>query len=558
MLLCEWVLRPHGHPFDPYTVYSRFPTVFSLKIHHGGELSKAPGRFYNGGKVHWFDQIDSDGFSVVEVTHMLAGLGYVNPKMKYWYKMPDKDAFVPLSNDSDVLRFTKYVDRFKLMQLYVVHPIDKPKPLGDNENPETEETFDLFFCDLDPDVGEPSEVPNVGEHNEVPNVGEHNEVPNVCEPNEVPNVVDQTKIPNDAEHSDGSEESDDSDDTDFNVDLEDRIEDVEVDIVEDTQLVEAEVFEDLDLEDFDSASDPDDIDSNRKKALKMLARKHKPVDGNIYSDNFYCGQTFANKKLIKGMVSRLAVENRRQLWLSKNDKFGPNGPSGSTGPSGKSKLEKTKMADSQSSGKPKVVVKDSQACPWLLHCSKSTRKTLETIKPNPKIPIAALKDQLQKKFELGVSKAKMFRAKQMAQDNVIEDYVNQYARLKDYALELQEQNPDTTIKIDVERTCEVTSDTRKFRRIYVCLGALKSGFKAGKRDLLGLDGCFMSGPYPGHILTAVGVDPNNGTYPLAYAVVEAETKDSWTWFLDCLGDDLQLVRNSNFTFIADRKKVVEA
>ncbi|GKD00824.1 mutator type transposase [Tanacetum coccineum] len=83
------------------------------------------------------------------------------------------------------------------------------------------------------------------------------------------------------------------------------------------------------------------------------------------------------------MVSRLAVENRRQLWLSKNDKvrvraqckgivptfsnddgshFGPNGPSdssglsGSTGLSGKSKLEKTKMADSQSSGKSKVVL----------------------------------------------------------------------------------------------------------------------------------------------------------------------------------------------------------
>ncbi|GKD18763.1 hypothetical protein Tco_1207921 [Tanacetum coccineum] len=433
MLLCEWVLRPDGHPFDPYAVYSRFPTVFSLEIHHGGELSKAPDQFYDGWKVHWFDQIDSDGFSVVEVSHMLAGLGYVNPKMEYWYKMPDKDALLPLN----------------------------------------------------PDVGEPSEVPNVGEHNEVPNVGE---------PNEVPNVADQTEIPNDAEHSDGREESNDSDDNDFDMDLEDRIEEVEVNMadfrkytdenvewvgpnevhVEDTQPIEAEVFGDLDLEDFDSASDPDDIDSNRKKELKMLDRKHKPVDGNIYSENFYYGQTFSNKELIKGMVSRLVVENRRQLWLSKNDKvtvraqcrgvvptfsnddrsqFGPNGPSGSTGPN-------------------------------------------EAIKPNPKIPIAALKDQLQKKFELGVSKAKVFRAKQMAQDNVIGDFVNQYARLKDYALELQEQNPDTTIKIDVERTCDPTSDTRKFGRIYVCSGALKSRFKAGKRDLLGLDGCFLSGPYP--------------------------------------------------------------
>ncbi|GKF33359.1 mutator type transposase, partial [Tanacetum coccineum] len=71
---------------------------------------------------------------------------------------------------------------------------------------------------------------------------------------------------------------------------------------------------------------------------------------------------------------------------------------------------------------------------------------------------------------------------------------------------------------------------------------------------MGLDGCFLSGPYPGQILTAVGVDPNNGIYPLAYAVVESETKESWLWFLDCLGDDLELFRNSNFTFISDRQK----
>nr|GEW94986.1 hypothetical protein [Tanacetum cinerariifolium] len=53
-----------------------------------------------------------------------------------------------------------------------------------------------------------------------------------------------------------------------------------------------------------------------------------------------------------------------------------------------------------------------------------------------------------------------------------------------------------------------------------------------------------------------GVDPNNGIYPLVYAVVESKSKDSWKWFLDCLGDDLELFRNSNFTFISDRQKGV--
>ncbi|GKB72122.1 crooked neck-like protein 1 [Tanacetum coccineum] len=64
----------------------------------------------------------------------------------------------------------------------------------------------------------------------------------------------------------------------------------------------------------------------------------------------------------------------------------------------------------------------------------------------------------------------------------------------------------------------------------------------------------MKGPFPGQVLVAVGLDSNKGIYPLAYALVEAETKSSWCWFLQCLGDDIDLHPNSNFTFISDRQK----
>ncbi|KAI3522361.1 hypothetical protein L1887_00082 [Cichorium endivia] len=84
--------------------------------------------------------------------------------------------------------------------------------------------------------------------------------------------------------------------------------------------------------------------------------------------------------------------------------------------------------------------------------------------------------------------------------------------------------------------------------------SMNKGFKACLRDFLGLDGAFMKGPFQGQILTAVGVDSNNGIYPLAYAIVETENTRSWKWFLECLGDDLDLVANSNFTFISDRQK----
>nr|GEV41800.1 hypothetical protein [Tanacetum cinerariifolium] len=102
--------------------------------------------------------------------------------------------------------------------------------------------------------------------------------------------------------------------------------------------------------------------------------------------------------------------------------------------------------------------------------------------------------------------------------------------LRDYVLELQESNPNTTVKIHVQSEANHEVPTSVFKRIYVCLGPLKAGFKAGMRDLLGLDGAFMESPYLGQLLTAVSVDPT------------------------MLGDDLDLYRNSNFTFVSDMQK----
>ncbi|GKA85095.1 hypothetical protein Tco_0806749 [Tanacetum coccineum] len=42
-----------------------------------------------------------------------------------------------------------------------------------------------------------------------------------------------------------------------------------------------------------------------------------------------------------------------------------------------------------------------------------------------------------------------------------------------------------------------------------------------------MDSASCPGTWPGQILTAIGVDANNGIYPVAYAIVEAESKASW-------------------------------
>ena len=126
--------------------------------------------------------------------------------------------------------------------------------------------------------------------------------------------------------------------------------------------------------------------------------------------------------------------------------------------------------------------------------------------------------------------------------------------LHQYANEVKKVMPTSTIKLMTE-PAEQGIEGRRFKRFYVCLGPLKEGFKDGCRPLIGLDGCHLKGPFGGILLTAVGTDPNEGMYPIAWAQVEAENSSSWDWFLGLLKDDLGIENTGTYTFISDRQKV---
>lgn len=143
------------------------------------------------------------------------------------------------------------------------------------------------------------------------------------------------------------------------------------------------------------------------------------------------------------------------------------------------------------------------------------------------IPAKAVQDILQKKWEVNVSHMKAFRAKSRAKKLMRGDHNGHYSLLRDYVLELTTQNPRTTVKCQVKLHVDHNAPTIVFKRIYVCLGALKQGFKASGRELLGLHGAFISGSFPSQVLIVVCINANNGISLLIYVIVEDECKDSW-------------------------------
>ena len=84
---------------------------------------------------------------------------------------------------------------------------------------------------------------------------------------------------------------------------------------------------------------------------------------------------------------------------------------------------------------------------------------------------------------------------------------------------------------------------------------LNKRFKQGCRRVLRLDGCFLKGPCQGKLLAAVSKDSNNQMFPVAWAVVEIENKNTWKWFIEQLREDLELGDGTNVVIITDMQKV---
>ncbi|XP_024155883.1 uncharacterized protein LOC112163847 [Rosa chinensis] len=129
----------------------------------------------------------------------------------------------------------------------------------------------------------------------------------------------------------------------------------------------------------------------------------------------------------------------------------------------------------------------------------------------------------------------------------------QFSMLRDYGNELIRADPDTTV--DIKCDFSITSKNPVFKRMYICLGALKNGIKAGCRSVIGLDGAHLKSAFGGQLLIAVGLDANDTSWVIAYAMVEMENKDSWIWFLQLLCKDLEIEEyGAGWVFISDKQK----
>ncbi|KAL4588918.1 hypothetical protein LXL04_001818 [Taraxacum kok-saghyz] len=92
MNLPMWNLRLSNKPFNPSIVYEGHPTLFTIKLYHGGEFTNFRDRKYIDGKVNYVDMVDIDEFSIHDLDAIMRGLRYgVPPYIYYHFLVPNGD-----------------------------------------------------------------------------------------------------------------------------------------------------------------------------------------------------------------------------------------------------------------------------------------------------------------------------------------------------------------------------------------------------------------------------------------------------------------------------------
>jgi hypothetical protein len=99
----------------------------------------------------------------------------------------------------------------------------------------------------------------------------------------------------------------------------------------------------------------------------------------------------------------------------------------------------------------------------------------------------------------------------------------QFTQIPAYLDALKAANPATYTFLSTD------PKTDRSQRVFICPPTSDTTFQ-NCRQFLAVDGTFIKSAFVQSLLLAVAIDGKNHTVPLAWALVESENKDSWSFF----------------------------
>lgn len=163
----------------------------------------------------------------------------------------------------------------------------------------------------------------------------------------------------------------------------------------------------------------------------------------------------------------------------------------------------------------------------------------EKLKFSPNYKPKDIATDIEREYGIHLNYSQAWRAKEIAREQLQGSYKEAYSQLPSFCEKIVETNPGSLATF-------ATKEDSSFHRLFVSFHASIYGFQQGCRPLLFLDNTVLYAKYQGTLLAAVGVDGNDGVFPVAFAVVDEETDDNWHWFLSELKSAVSTSRPITF------------
>jgi hypothetical protein len=141
-----------------------------------------------------------------------------------------------------------------------------------------------------------------------------------------------------------------------------------------------------------------------------------------------------------------------------------------------------------------------------------------------KVIVAHIRD----KFNYIISYRKAWIAKNKAIEYIYGSWVDSYHALPQWLMTMHYYLPNVVTIL--ETLPASTPNDVSFHRLFWSFEPLIKGF-AFCKPIVQVDGTWLYGKYKGTLLLAVAQDGNNHIFPVAFAIVEGETKEAWNFFL---------------------------
>ncbi|XP_059276262.1 uncharacterized protein LOC132030584 [Lycium ferocissimum] len=167
----------------------------------------------------------------------------------------------------------------------------------------------------------------------------------------------------------------------------------------------------------------------------------------------------------------------------------------------------------------------------------------EKLKVAPNYKPKDIAKDIEREYGIQLNYSQARRAKEKAREQLQGSFKEAYSQLPLFCEKIRETNPGSVAII-------ATKEDSSFHRLFIAFHASISGFQQVCRPLIFLDSTLLYAKYQGTLLAAVGVDGNDGVFPVAFAVVDEETSDNWHWFLSELKSAVYTA-SCPITFISD-------